>query len=830
MTDSKKISVLDIENQNLTPGMKQYQEVKRAHPDCLVMLRMGDFFEMFYEDAITASRELEITLTARGQGEKRAPLAGIPYHALEGYLGKLVKRGYKVAIVEQLEDPKLAKGLVKRGLVRIVTPGTVIESSLLNEKENNYIVALTCHGEEGAIACSDASTGEFFTISTTSRVALLGEMVRLAVSECLIPKSLGVDREFVDKLKQICFVNPLEDYYFKFDKARSILLEQFSLPSLDPFGLEDKKMNISVCGALVYYLRDTQKTNLHQLQKIMLHTSEQMIIDGNTFRNLELLKNMKDGSVRGTLLSVLDKTVTAMGARRLRQWISTPLLNQQKIESRLNALEELQQHFLEFAQIISTLKGIADIERLISRVNFGNATPRDLIMLKQTLQILPAIRTLMSDFKSPLLQQIALTQIHEEVEALLENSIREDSPTSLREGGIIKPEFDPELRELWLIKTDSRQYLAELERREKERTGINTLKVGYTRVFGYFIEVTRKNASLVPKDYERRQTTANSERFVTADLKEAEAKILGAEEKIVELEYALFQRIVAQIARETTHLQETAYKLSVLDTLCSLAYVARERRYVRPRFVEENKIEIIAGRHPVVEELVDRFIANDLVLAEAEMMIITGPNMAGKSTIMRQVALIIVMAQMGSFVPATRVQMSIADRIFSRVGAYDDLSSGQSTFLVEMNETASILHNATERSFIILDEIGRGTSTFDGVSIAWSVAEYIYHQIRAKTLFATHYHVLNKMEEKLPRIKNYNVAVQEVGSDIVFLHKLIKGGTDQSYGIHVAKLAGLPKVVLDRAREIQSILEKDDDMVRRIKVKKLDDQRSIEEF
>lgn len=824
-------SVLDIDNDVLTPGMKQYQEVKKQHPDCLVMLRMGDFYEMFYEDAVSAARELEITLTARGKGDKRAPLAGVPFHALDTYLGRLVKKGYKVAIVEQLEDPKLAKGLVKRGLVRIITPGTIIESSMLNEKENNYIFSLTSFGEEFAIAVCDISTGEFFTAILENMNQLYSELVRFAPSECILPLSLKVNDELIGKIKSYgCFVNYLEDYFFSHDKAKELLLRHFNIHSLEAFGLQEKKLNIAVSGALLKYLLDTQKNSLSHLKKIaFLSNQNKMLLDSSTLRNLELTSNIRDGTSRGTLLSVLDKAVTSMGARLLKKWLKEPLLKKEVIEKRLLAVEELNQSIIQREETISLLEQVSDIERLIGKVNYGNANPRDLLALKNSLQQIPFIRHKLSDCSSQLLQEVNTMDALEEIAQILNNSLRDDVPISLREGGIIKYEYNKELDELMNIKHNSKKYLQELEESEKQKTGI-PLRLGYTKVFGYFFEVTRKNVPFVPAHYIRKQTTVNSERYITEELKIIEEKILGAEEKATELEYQLFQELLHKVAEKTALIQDAALKIAVLDVLCSLSRVAMENNYVKPQLVEQKVLQIRNGRHPVVEKIESRFIANDLFLEPGEMMLITGPNMSGKSTLMRQAALIVLMAQMGSFVPADEAVMGIVDRIFTRVGAYDDLSSGQSTFMIEMTETASILNNATENSLIILDEIGRGTSTFDGVSIAWSVAEYIYNHIKAKTLFSTHYHVLNKLAEKFSRIKNYNIAVREQKGEVIFLHKLIEGGTDESYGIHVAKLAGLPAGVVSRASEIQEILQKDDDMMRRIKAKRLQEQTSLEKF
>ena len=825
----KEESILDIPEHRLTPGMKQYRDAKRDNPDCIIMLRMGDFYELFYEDAVTASKELEITLTARGKGEKKAPLAGIPYHALETYLGRLVKKGYKVAIIEQLEDPKKAKGLVKRGLVRIVTPGTVIDASLLNEKENNYVAAITIIDGTFALAFCDLSTGEFTTTTVPSETQLLYELSRFSPSECVVPDSLLVNQQMMTQIEEQCFVNSLEDYHFRQKEAAQTIVNHFRR-SLDSFSLHDKPLHTSICGALLQYLIMTQKNSLSHITNIKTQSNRHMmLLDLSTVRNLELLQNIRDGSAKGTLLSILDRTVTPMGGRLLKRWIREPLVQQKEIEKRLNALEWLNENVIIREEIIQILDSIYDIERLIGRVNYGNANPKDLLALRNSLRQLPLLKEKLQTV-DPLLQTIASCQDHHVVEQLLTKTIQEEPPLTLREGGIVKTGYREELDALQDIRRNSTQYLQKIEEEEKRKTGISSLKLRYTRVFGYFIEVTKKNLSLVPDHYIRKQTTANAERYITEELKVEEEKILTAAEKINQLEYDLFQEILKEISVHTQEMQETAQKVAVLDVITSLAKVSLEHNYVKPKFVPENVIQIRNGRHPVVEQLEPGFIKNDVLLQDGHMMIITGPNMSGKSTVMRQTALIVLLAQMGCFVPADEVVLGITDRIFTRVGASDDISSGQSTFMVEMNETASILHSATERSLIILDEIGRGTSTFDGVSIAWSVVEYIYNNIKAKTMFATHYHVMNKLADKFSRIVNYNVAVKEVGDEIILLHKLVQGGTNQSYGVHVAKLAGLPYEVIERAKELQQVLERDDDMMRRINAKKLEQQRGLTEF
>ncbi len=821
-------SILAIDPDNLTPGMKQYLEVKQSHPDCLVMLRMGDFYEMFYQDAETAAKELEITLTARGKGEKRAPLAGVPYHALDSYLAKLVKKGYKVAIVEQLEDPRLAKGLVKRGVVRIVTPGTVIEPSMLEEQESNYclalISALTLSGEEYAYACCELSTGEFFTSNVAGKEAMLSELARIAPKEVIIPESLKVNQELLTLFRERgYFINTLEEHYFREEKAAPILRQQFTHLQ----GLESFSRNIAVSGALLHYLQHTQKNALPHITSVSFRSREHLLLDAVTLRNLELLKNMRDGSSRGTLLSVLDKTLTPMGSRLIRRWLKEPLFQEEKIQQRLDAVEELHRNFLLREEIREILKNISDLERLIGRVNYGNATPKDLLALRHSLLQSPALSEKMGGCRSALLQQLSALPQFDGLAVQLD-AVADDAPAIIREGSIFKNNYSAELDELRDIRKNSRLCLQQLEEREKKRTGISTLKVGYTNVFGYFLEVSRKNIPLVPADYIRKQTTANTERYVTEELKVQEEKILTAEEKSIAMEEQLFRELLQSAAEKTREIQETAQKVAALDVLCSFAAAASEYNYCKPLLVPQKLIELKRARHPVIERMQETFIPNDIFLQEGEMMLITGPNMSGKSSIMRQAALIVLMAQLGSFVPAEKATLGTVDRIFTRVGASDDISGGQSTFMVEMVETASILHQATKDSLIILDEIGRGTSTFDGVSLAWSVAEHIHNTIAARTMFSTHYHVLNKLAAKFPRMKNYNLAVREDAGMVLFLYTLQEGGTDQSYGIHVAGLAGLPSPVVQRAREIQRLLEEDDEMVRKLKAKALPgEQRTL---
>ncbi len=824
-------SILNVPEHLLTPGMKQYRDAKREHPDCIIMLRMGDFYELFYEDAITASKELEITLTSRGKGEKTAPLAGVPYHALEPYLGKFIKKGYKVAIVEQLEDPKKAKGLVKRGVVRVVTPGTVIESSLLDESENNYLGAITLGTSSKQYAFCDLSTGEFVFGSCNTDNELIALITQRNVRECVIPESLLVNKEFTHSLRnQGVLMTSIDDYHFREENAQLVLSNHFNVSSAHSFGLEEKNL-IGVCGALLRYLLDTQKTSLSHIKKIKrMNTNEIMHLDKATFRNLELLHNLIDHSTKGTLISVLDNTTTSLGARLLKKIIKEPLCTQEKIEERLAAVEELCTQSIARSEIKDILSEMYDIERLVGRVNFGNANPKDLLSLNKSLGTLPLLKEKLGMFSSVLLKEIAALATLEETHAILEHSISKEAPITIREGGIIKSGFNSELDSLRKIKTNSKQYLAQIETQEKEKTGIQTLRISFNRVFGYFIEITKRYKDQVPEHYIRKQTTANTERYITEELKIEEEKILGAEEKIRTVEYDLFVQINNEVKKETQTIQDIARKIALLDVLISFSSVALKNNYCKPSFNSENRIEIVQGRHPVVELFEKRYVPNTVILERGGFMVITGPNTSGKSTVMRQTALISLMAQIGSFVPCEAANLSIVDRIFTRVGAHDDVAQGRSTFMVEMLETASILNNATKNSLIILDEIGRGTSTFDGVAIAWSTAEHIYNSIGAKTMFATHYHVLNKLATRFERIKNYNVAVKEADDEIIFLRKLVEGGTDQSHGVHVAKLAGMPGGVVARARELQKVLEAEDKMVRKIKEKKLQDQKSLGEF
>jgi len=825
--------------ETLTPGMKQYFEIKQKHPDCILLFRMGDFYETFYNDAITISKELEIVLTSRGKGEKKAPLAGIPYHALEPYLAKLVRKGHKVAICEQLEDPRQAKGLVKRGVVRIVTPGTVVEDSMLEQKNNNFIMSLYSNGNEYFIALCDISTGELLTLECEEE-QLVDEVTRFNPSECILPLSLTINYELLSKLsKAKIFITKFEDRHFIQDIAKLTLLTHFQIDGLEHFGIEDSKL-INACGALLAYLKENHLQGMQHINKIIrLNREDHMTLDAASARNLELIKNLREGTNKATLLNVLDKTKTPMGSRKLKSWIKSPLLNSDKIKKRLEAVNLFFNNPALREELQLLLKNFSDIERILSRVNCNNAMPKDLLALKISLKKCPLIKEkfmlpikilLENKEENNLLLDIYLLEDLSEITDLIQRAIREDVASVIRDGGVIKPNYDSRLNDIYQAKLNGKEYIRNLEVKEKERTGIKNLRIGFNRIFGYFIEVSKSNLHLVPQDYIRKQTTANGERYITEELKKQEELILNAEEKIKALEIEIYQEIVKKIAEKTDKIQDTANKIAIIDVILSFAAVASEKNYVKPLINDSSLIDIYDSRHPVLESLEKDFVPNDIRIDCNEMMIITGPNMAGKSTVMRQLALNVLMAQCGSFVAASRANIGIVDKIFTRVGAHDDLSSGQSTFMVEMLEVANILNNASKKSLIILDEIGRGTSTFDGVSIAWAVAEHIYGKIKAKTMFATHYHVLNKLAEQLTYVKNYSMAVKEEEGDIIFLRTLLEGGTDKSYGIHVAKLAGIPQATLVRASEIQKQLEAEDEMLKRLNAKLHIDQKTLKEL
>ena len=805
-----------------SPMMQHYLDTKEQYKDCILFYRLGDFYEMFFDDAITASRELELTLTGKDCGqEERAPMCGIPFHAAETYISRLIEKGYKVAICEQLEDPKQAKGIVKRDVIRVVTPGTVIESNMLDEKKNNYIMSIYKNGLFFGMSVCDISTGDFFTTQikqSNNFSKLLDEISRYSPAEIIVNNMMYATTEEINKINERfeCYISKLEEKEFEesykeLNTSYNIYYEGRKIENI-----EDKELAIISANGLLHYLQDTQKIKLEHINKINLYSvTKYMSLDLNTRRNLELTEKMRDKSKRGTLLWVLDKTATSMGGRMLRRWINDPLVDVEEINNRLEAVKELKDSMMLKGEIEEKLKKIYDIERLIGKISYGNANGRDLISLKNSILQIPDLKNVLGKSKSNMLKNL-YNELDElkDVYELIEKAIVEEPPISVKEGGLIKLGYNSEIDEYKTATIDGKKWIIELEAREKESTGIKNLKVGYNKVFGYFIEVTKSYLSQVPQRYIRKQTLAGGERYITEELKELEEKTLGAQEKLIDLEYKVFQEIRGKIASQIQRIQKTANIVSILDVLTSFATVATDLNYVMPIVDDSGEIDIKNGRHPVIEKMLPSgsFIENNTYLNKESdrLSIITGPNMAGKSTYMRQVALITLMAQIGSFVPATSARIGIVDKIFTRVGASDDLSMGQSTFMVEMMEVANILKDATNNSLVILDEIGRGTSTYDGLSIAWAVAEYISDREKcgAKTLFATHYHELIELENKLEGVKNYSIAVKEKGEDIIFLRKIIKGGTDESYGIHVAKLAGVPQEVVKNANEILKGLER----------------------
>lgn len=794
---------------DLTPAMRQYSQLKQENPDCLVLFRMGDFYETFYEDAKTASRVLGITLTSRGKGSKRAPLAGIPYHSLEQHLTRLVKAGYKVALVEQLEDPKEAKGLVKRGLVRIVTPGTVIEESILSGSSNNFIGALWRESGKLGLAFSDISTGDFLATETDMQ-RLLPELARLSPSELIFPESYEEDELSSGLRREGYSISYYDDRHFWKENAAQAIKEQFGVQSLEGFGLDESQPSCRACGALVSYMRKMYGKELRHLKAVRLYSvSGHMTLDSATIRNLELLRNMRDNSQRGSLFEVLNRTSTPMGARRLKSWIQKPLLDTGSIRMRLDAVGELKDKALLREEMREKLRSISDIERILARVSCGTANPRDIIALRDSLRHVPELKKHLKEFSSHILADTASLSSLDGLAELISKALKDDPPTSAREGGIIRKGFDSELDRLREVSRSGKSWISDFEEKERKRTGIRSLKVRYNRIFGYFIEVTKPNLRLVPQDYIRKQTQVNSERFVTEELKEKESLVLGAHEKICSLEHDIFLRILDEITLHSGEIQGISERLSVLDSLLSLAQAASEHNYNRPDFGEDGRIIIEKGRHPVVElSEAGSFVPNDTSLGGPSLIhIITGPNMAGKSTYLRQVALICLMAQAGSFVSADSARLAVIDRIFTRVGAVDDLSLGRSTFMVEMSEVANIVNNATPSSLILMDEVGRGTSTYDGISLAWAIVEYIDDFLKPKTLFATHYHHLNRLAEERKSVRNFNIAVSESEGGITFLRKIVPGGTDKSYGIHVARIAGMPARIVKRAEEIQARIE-----------------------
>ncbi|WP_434311763.1 DNA mismatch repair protein MutS [Hominifimenecus sp. rT4P-3] len=805
----------------LSPMMQHYLETKEQHPDCILFYRLGDFYEMFFDDAKTVSKELELTLTGKDCGlPERAPMCGIPHHAVETYLNRLVEKGYKVAIAEQMEDPKSAKGLVKREVVRIVTPGTNMSAQALDESRNNYLMCIVYLDKIFGIATSDVSTGDFFVTEVDSVRALLDEINKFMPAEIICNEAFymsGVDPADLRGRLHIT-MSALDNTYFNDDTCRQALKDHFSVTSLQGLGISDYEIGTVAAGAVLRYLLETQKNNLSHLTRIQPYQpGRYMMIDTSTRRNLELTETLREKQKRGSLLGVLDKTKTAMGARMLRSYLEQPLIDKKEILRRQDAIEALNSDLILREELREYLNPIYDLERLLGRISYRTANPRDLVAFKHSLQMLPHIKQLLKDVKTPLLKELCerLDSL-EDIAELIDRAILEEPPVTIREGGIIQEGYSEEADKLRHAKTEGKNWLAQLELDEKERTGIKNLRIRYNKVFGYYLEVTNSFKNLVPEDYIRKQTLSNAERYTTQKLKELEDIILGAEDKLFVLEYDLFCEVRDKVAAEVVRIQDSAKAVAEIDVLASLALVAYRQQYVRPSINEKGIIDIKNGRHPVVEQMLrdDLFIANDVYLDNHSnrISIITGPNMAGKSTYMRQVALIVLMAQIGSFVPADSANVGICDRIFTRVGASDDLASGQSTFMVEMTEVANILRNATKNSLLILDEIGRGTSTFDGLSIAWAVVEYISNTkiLGAKTLFATHYHELTELEGCINGVNNYCIAVKEQGDTIVFLRKIVKGGADKSYGIQVAKLAGVPEAVIERAKElVQELSEAD---------------------
>lgn len=807
----------------LSPMMKQYFEVKKDYGDAILMFRLGDFYEMFFDDAKTASKELDLVLTGRDCGqEERAPMCGVPFHSADGYIAKLVGKGYKVAICEQIEDPKAAKGIVKRGVIRVITPGTVIESSMLDEGRNNYLCACCLMFDSIGLCFVDVSTGGLYLTEFSENFdeKTVDELARFMPSEILINKeaaSLKRFNTFVSK-KLEATAEVLPPAAFDFENAQKAVLKHFEKNSLESLQLENKKSAVCVLGAALSYLYNTQKTDLANIREINFYSDARyMKIGLSTRRNLEITETLRDREKRGSLLWVLDKTKTAMGKRLMRNWLECPLYDCTAILRRQNAVEELFNNEPLRQELSDLMAGVYDMERLMTRVLYNTANAKELLSLKMTLQPLPRMRSLLADCNSVFLKELYESiDLLEDVYSLVDSAISEDAPFSVREGGMIKAQFNTELDELREIVSGGKSYLTELERSEQEKTGIKKLKIGYNRVFGYFYEVSNSFKELVPDTYIRKQTLSNCERFITQELKELETKVLGAQERIVSLEYEVFCAVRKKIGAQYERTQRTSRAVAALDVLCALAFVARSNKYVRPDINDSAAINIQEGRHPVIEKMLSDmpFVPNDTQLdcAENRTAIITGPNMAGKSTYMRQVAIIVLMAQMGSFVPAASASIGLVDSIFTRVGASDDLASGQSTFMVEMSEVAEILDNATSKSLIILDEIGRGTSTYDGMSIARAVLEYTAdrRKLGAKTLFATHYHELTELESALEGVKNYNIAVKKRGDDITFLRRIVRGGADGSYGIDVAKLAGVPESVVKRARTILKALEDSD--------------------
>lgn len=818
--------------EKLSPMMRQYMSLKEQFKDAILFFRLGDFYEMFFDDALTVSRELELVLTGRDCGLKeRAPMCGVPFHSAETYIARLVQRGYKVAICEQLSDPKESKTIVERGVIRVVTPGTVVEQSMLDERRNNFLLSLCMDGDCAGIAYTDVSTGELITYEVDGAPASLdAEMSRIS------PMEIIANEAAVMACAGMLFTAPVNAYAprsFSPKQAERAILSHFKVHSLDAFGLETKGLSTCAVGALLSYIGETQRNAMAHISNLRKYfPSQYMVLDPAARRNLELSRTIRTGTGKGTLLDMLDCTTTAMGARLMSQWIEQPLAERAPIEKRLNAVEALTDSPLLMQSLRDSLREVRDVERIVGRISYNSLNARHCLSLRQSFDAVPAIVQLLSDAKAELLADIhGLLDPMEDIVDLVDRMIDPDAPLTLSEGGVIREGYNEELDTLRRAANDGKQWISQMEAQEREATGIKNLRIAYHKVFGYCIEVTKSYYDQVPLRYIRRQTLSNSERYFTPELQEMEKQILGAAERAVRLEQQLFGTLKEKLSEAIARMQRTADQLKMLDALLSLSLAAQDRGYVRPTINDDGVIDIVDGRHPVVETVLrdEQFVPNSthMNLDDHRMLIVTGPNMAGKSTYMRQVALITLMAHMGSFVPAKSANISLTDRIFTRIGASDDLSSGQSTFLVEMSETASILRSATRRSLIILDEIGRGTSTFDGLSIAWAVVEYIAGQdIGAKTLFATHYHELSELEGRLPGAINFRIAVREHGEDIIFLRRIERGGADKSFGIHVARLAGVPQPVVARAQEILARLEAANVSNASISANILDDHRT----
>lgn len=809
---------MSVKDEKITPAMRQFHHFKEKYPDAILFFRMGDFYETFYEDARTCSRVLGLTLTSRSKGANPIPLAGIPYHALDGYMKKMIRAGFKVAVCEQVEDPKKAKGVVKRDVVRVVTPGTLTDDMLLEAREDNFLCAVSLGRSCAGISWVDISTGHFF-VQEIAEEAIIDELLRMGPKECLLSeKSGGLFDADIEKLAKdisaICggLVTRRPGWYFDDYTAKTKLLKHFGMKTLEGFGIDDGFAGVAAAGAVLEYLNETQKTALDHISALKKVDRVKFLqVDQVSLRSLEVLQTMRTGSVKGSLLDSVDATITGMGGRMLRGWLCMPLCDVEAIGLRQDAVEEFGVSGNICSEIREMLKNIADLERIAARISTYRTGPRDLLALARTLRQVPGIREILNNCKS----QLALSlgekcDSMDELAELLESAIEPECPTHLRDGGVIRSGFNEELDRFRGISKEGKGWLAEYQQREIKRTGFSHLRIGYNRVFGYYIELSRALADKVPMEYVRKQTLKNAERYITEELKKYEDQVLGAQDKALELELKLFEEIRQEAAKYIGRLQGLADCIANCDCLTGFGFIARERGYVRPKITDDKKLIIDNGKHPVLAEtLGNEFVPNDVALADGsgDVAIITGPNMAGKSTYIRQVALLVLLGQTGSFIPAENAQIGIVDRIFTRVGASDELLRGQSTFMVEMTETANIINNATDRSLVILDEVGRGTSTYDGLSLAWAITEHIANNIKCRTLFATHYHELTELSELLVNVKNCNVAVREWQDEVVFLHKIIPGGTDKSYGIHVARLAGVPKSVTKRSVEILLELE-----------------------